>query len=507
MPRRFGKTIRANSKPMQPNNLFNNAVAHFSSTPIVTIATGATCAFLGDERSIREHLICDEAARTLRNAGHTVIHLFIDDNLDPLNFRQLRVAVNKDEALIERYKEWCGRPIAYLPDPWGCCESYAAHFEEQVLNRLHYVHCHPTLVRVSKLYERGLYAPAVRFVLQNADKVRAFLQDRFPQYTPEKLFWPICSHCSYIDSTRVESVQGEEVRVHCTRCEQISTQPLSSIAGKLNWKLDCAVRWPLLHIDAEAFSQPFMEPTAGSFPVAQALSQEFFQGHAIFPLNYGLIKMETKMGGKLLDALPPQMLRNLFVDQPVSDITLSRDLLVLTASRHHVLPSFTYLDFIKRILPIWLLTPHSLTWEQRELVKHGIAFGKEWLQAPIQPHLPQRTNIEETDVEVLGDLFELLKNAISLREQQVSAPSPSPLGDSEGELALQNQLEGIIDALGTSKKIALRRFRAIVGQEHGLPVSKLLLLLPLEYLSLLLYLIELFLKCPVETAPAIVDAL
>ncbi|PQV63290.1 tRNA synthetases class I (K) [Abditibacterium utsteinense] len=487
---------------MQINNLYHNAVAHFSNQPIVTIATGATCAFAGDERSIREHLISDEAARHLRNAGHTVIHLFIDDNLDPLNLRQLRVAVNKDESLIERCKAWCGRPIAHLPDPWGCCESYAAHFEEQVLNRLHYVHCHPTLVRVSKLYERGLYAPAVRFVLENPQKIRDFLQERFPQYTPEKLFWPICPVCDYIDSTRVESVQNGEVQVVCSRCEKTSAQPLDSLTGKLNWKLDCAVRWSFLRIDAEAFSQPFMEPTAGSFPVAQALSQEFFGGHSIFPLNYGLVKMENKMGGKLLDALPPQMLRNIFVDQPVSDINVSRDLLVLTASRHKVLPEFTYLEFIKRILPIWLLTPQDLTWEQRELVKHGIAFGKEFLQTPVQPHLPQRQHIEETDVDVLGDLLTLLKSAVSLREEPIEAPAHSPLGDSEGELELQKQIEDQIAAMGSSKKMALRRFRAIVGQEHGLPVSKLLLLLPLEYLNLLLYLIELFLKC---STPALAE--
>lgn len=487
---------------MQHNTLYKDVVEHFDSRPIVTIATGATCAFLGDERSIREHLVSDEAARHLRNAGHTVIHFFIDDNMDPLNARQLRVAVNKDPELIKRYESWCGRPIAYLPDPWGCCESYSAHFEEQMLNRLHYVDCHPTLIRVSKLYERGLYSPAIRTVLQNPGKIRAFLAAKFPQYTPEKLFWPICSSCNYIDSTSVEKVEGEDVFVCCTRCGQTGVQPLGSIAGKLNWKLDCAVRWALFHVDVEAFSQPYLEENVGSFHVAQALSQEFFGGHAVFPLNYGLVKMENKLGGQLLDALPPKLLRAVFVDSPVTDINLTRDSLVTAASRHEVLSGFSYLDFIKQVLPIWLLTPHALTWEQRELVKHGISFGKEFLQVEVHPHLPQREDIEAADAAVLDDLLALLHRSLEVREQHVGASSDSALGDSEAALELQNQLQAGIKNIGANKKAVLLRFRAIVGQEHGLPVAKLLLLLPPDYLKLLMYLIELFLKS--STSP--VDA-
>lgn len=482
---------------MQPNTFYRHIEEHFFFQPIITIATGATCAFLGDERSLREHLVSDETARHLRKAGHTVIHFLINDNLDPLNSRQLRVAVNKNPELIERYKSWCGRPIAYLPDPWGCCESYSAHFEEQLLNRLHYVNCHPTLIRVSKLYERGLYASSVRLVLENATRIRSFLQERFPQYIPEKLFWPICPSCEYINSTKVEEVEGENVKVSCTRCGNTSVESLGSIRGKLNWKLDCAARWPLFKVDAEAFSQPYMEPHVGSCLIAQALSQEFFGGHPVFPINYGLVRMENKMGGKLLDALPPAMLRGVFVDHPTGDITLSPELLVTTASRHEVLPGFTYLDFIKQLLPIWLLTPHALTWEQRELVKHGISFGKEFLQTEVHPHLPQREEIENADAEVLDDLLGVLKKSVSLRQQHVLTPADLALGNSNDALALQKQLQSCINEIGDNKKSVLLRFRAIVGQDHGLPFSKILLLLPLDYLDLLMYLIELFLKSSV----------
>src|SRR5688500_5040514 len=89
---------------------------HFRHQQVVTVAAGATCAYLGDERNLREFLVADEAACWLRRAGQTVVFFLIDDSLDPLNYRQLRVAVKKDEKLIERFKGWCGKPIAHLPD-------------------------------------------------------------------------------------------------------------------------------------------------------------------------------------------------------------------------------------------------------------------------------------------------------------------------------------------------------------------------------------------------------
>jgi hypothetical protein len=73
------------------------------------------------------------------------------------------------------------------------------------------------------------------------------------------------------------------------------------------------------------------------------------------------------------------------------------------------------LSFVKQVLPLWLLTPDSLTWPQRELVKHGVAFGKDFLQTHIRPHLPQRQYIEGEDHAVLSGLHELLQQTIEVR--------------------------------------------------------------------------------------------
>src|SRR4028119_945294 len=236
---------------MFTSSLYSEVLNQFADKHYITIATGATCAYLGDERNLREFLVADETARWLRRAGHAVVFFLIDDSMDPLKFNQLRVAVNKDEKLIEKYQHWCGKPISHLPDPWECHESYSDHFEEELLDRLHRLECHPTLIRTAKLYERGIYAPYVRLVLERHDEILGFLNTRFKGYQPEKLYWVLCPHCHYIHQTHIESIGKQDVKVHCAHCERNMEIPFDELQGKLNWKFDCAARWAMFNIDAE----------------------------------------------------------------------------------------------------------------------------------------------------------------------------------------------------------------------------------------------------------------
>jgi hypothetical protein len=460
---------------------YGDVAAKLAQRNVVTIACGTTCAYLGDERNLREFLVADETARHLHRAGHTVISLLIDDGMDPLTFAQLRVAVNKDPVLIERYQHWCGKPIARLPDPWGCCASFADHFEQELLARLHHLDCHPTLVRTAMLYERGVYAPYVHEVLERSDEIMRFLGERFKHYQPQKLFWVLCPKCGYIDNTHITAIAHRTVTCYCARCGQTMVIGFDDLQGKLNWKLDCAVRWAILNIDAEAFSKAYLEPQTGTFPIAQALSQAFFGGNPVVPLHYGLVQMNKQFSLKLLAALPPTILRSMLVDHPAADIMLTRDLVVTVASRFEVLPHMTYLDFVKQVLPVWLLTPTTLSGEQRALVAHGVAFKKHFLNEDAQLSFPHRAVLEGTQPDVAHALHTLVCQTLELREQA-----------DMGAEQFQQRMHGVISALGQRKSPVLRRLRLIVGQQQGLPASRLLFLLPVEYLQMLAYMLHLY---------------
>jgi lysyl-tRNA synthetase class I len=470
---------------MLSSSPYPDIVKQFKDQQVITIAAGATCAYLGDERNLREFLVADETARWLRRAGHTVIFMLIDDSLDPLNFRQLRVAVNKDEKLIDQYKHWCGKPISHLPDPWGCHETYAAHFEEELLTRLHRLDCHPTLVTTAKLYERGIYQPYVRLVLERYGEILEYLHTNFEGYRPEKLMWVLCPHCRYIHETAIEGIDSRRraLLTYCRCCEHISEIKFDELQCKLNWKLDCAVRWAYFKIDAEPFNKSYLEPQTGTFVVAQAICKEFFGGSDVKPIHYGLIQMDRKLSNTLLESLPSTVLRGMLVDRPTQDLKLTRDQVLTAASRYPVLQGITYLDFVKQILPMWLLTPHKLTPEQRELLSRGLAFSQNFMNTNVQLPLPTKEQIEVEQPAVLSRVQSLLGRVIRARQ--------------ETELTyeeFQKTLSGFIEHLGAHKGPTLHRLRILVGQEQGLPAGRFLFLLPLEYLRLLEYMVKLYVK-------------
>ncbi len=467
---------------MSSESSYGELLRRFQDQAVVTIAAGTTCGCLGDERNLREFLVADEAASVLRRAGHVVFFLLIDDSFEPLNGRQLRLAVGKDEAQIERYRHWCGKPIGSLPDPWECHESFAAHFEAELLERLHRLGCHPTLVSTGKLYARGVYARYVTTVLERSEEVRAVLNAHCHGYSPEKLLWVLCPHCATLDETRIERIGAGTVAFACDRCERHTTLPFDEVLGKLNWKLDCAARWQILQIDVEPFGKEYLDPLAGSFVVSRAFAQEFFGGRPVLPLPYGQVKMDRYCSYKLLEALPAGALRALFVDRPQTDIHLSRPFVLTAASRYEVAPQLTYLDFVKQLLPIWILTPERLTGPQRDLVTQGMAFSRYFLDSPIGFELPTRAAIQDEAPTVLDRLHTLLLRVVQLR-------ADSNLGCDDFHRLLQCDMA----LLGEQKKQVMHRLRLVTGQQKGLPASRFLFLMPLNYLQLLIDLLELHL--------------
>lgn len=467
---------------------YGEVLDRFADRHTVTVAAGATCAYLGDERNLREFLVADEIARVLRRAGHIVSFLLIDDSLDPLNIRQLRVAVNKDPELIEKFSPWCGKPISQIPDPYNCHESFAEHFEEQLLARLNRLGANPTLVSTAKLYERGRYAPFVRTVLERHDEIVAYLEQTFPAYRPDKLFWPLCPRCRFLDGTRLTGTRNGCAQFSCDRCNSTEEVPFDEVEGKLNWKLDCAVRWVLLGVDIEPFGKSYLEPTAGSFFVAKAIAQRFFgmSKQGVTPFQYGAVGMERQWSMKLIDGLPSEMLRSMMVSRPATDFNISRDQIVSQASRHQVEPDLNYLDFVRQVLPMWLLTPENLSARQRDLVAHGVSFSDTFLNSPARLHLPTRTEVEGEKPEVLRGVHALLARTIELRTEEGKTTRE------EFEPLIKDSMK----VLGALKGPCLHRLRTLVGQQQGLPVARFLLSLPIGYLRTVEFLLELSLRHP-----------
>jgi hypothetical protein len=142
----------------------------------------------------------------------------------------------------------------------------------------------------------------------------------------------------------------------------------------------------------------------------------------------------------------------------------------------------TYLDFVKQLLPMWLLAPDKLTPQQRDYVAHGVSFGRHFLNTEIRLHLPGRAQFEGERPGVLSGMKLLLARIIKLRQET-----------QEWE-EFQSPTQQLIESLGTHKGPILHRLRLVVGQEQGLPAARFLFTLPLDYLELVEYLLDLQLQ-------------
>src|SRR3989338_5526317 len=184
-------------------------------TRSITIGTGITSSHLGDERNLREFVLADSIVQYLRSCNNNVVFLLFDDSYDPLNFRQLRVAVNKDEKLIKELEQYCGMPIKYIPDPFKCHDSYSSHFQAEILERFRDLNIFPNIIDSYSSYESGLYDFAKKIVFTQIDEIKTFLKKKFPSYNMKKIYWPLCPNCKKLDMAEIIKIQEKEIFVHC----------------------------------------------------------------------------------------------------------------------------------------------------------------------------------------------------------------------------------------------------------------------------------------------------
>lgn len=442
--------------------------AHFEGQHIVSIAAGTTCAYYGDGRDIRDFLVAANAVEVLRKAGHIVHFFLFDDNLDPLQYRQLKVAVDKDPVLLEKFAPYCGQPIAHIPSPYGDYESFSQHFQRRLMKRLSSLGCQPNLISASMLYSNGAYLPFTEQIIEKEPEIREFLKAEFPGYTLDRLYHPICPLCSRIDSTRLVSHDAHSSAVHCTNCGVTHDVQRGHLQGKLSWKIDLALRWWVFNIDAEPFTKRYLEPVAGSFAIALSLSRRFFGPAAVSPILVGMVHFESKSYSPFIDCLPSATLVKMFTDRWGSDLRITNDRLVLEAGRTPVYEGESFLNVVKRHVPVWALNPLQQDSEIFDLLKRGKRFGQTYLEEELGGESLDLSILDRASDNELIALVDVLGSTLLFRAEH------KQYEDFDG---LIRPVTDSFDVVWSSATVVLRN---VLGQTRGLPGRRLLYHLPLE---------------------------
>ena len=451
-------------------------------TPLV-IATGFTSAYLGDERSLREFVVGDHVTKNIQREGENAVLYLINDSYDPLNERQLRVAVNKEEKLIKQFKKYCGQPIAEIPDPFGCHASYAEHFVDALVQRLRGLDIHPVVIDTYKAYKTGHYDDYIKTTFENYDQIQTVLAEKFDSYSMKNLFRVQCPNCACLDATHINKVSGDQVVFNCEGCATTHTQQVEELNGKLSWKVDCAARWNLYGVDKEIFSKAHIDEL-GSLAISSFISEQFFGGVAPEPIKYGAVNISQDMSYRLLEILPPQMFKKLFTEHITRDITLNRETVENYCRKYLIRPDMSYVDFINQELPLLAIrdvnlgncvggtcTPCSDI-DLRSLIEFGNRYSGFYYHKEHSVSLADAEHIHNTDKATVKMAQNFILYSLSVRDSETD----------------EDKVKFLITRYLQQHKEKSRVYpylRRVFGQQGGPVVSTLLATLPYGYLNLI----------------------
>ncbi|QDX40480.1 lysine--tRNA ligase [Salarchaeum sp. JOR-1] len=293
-------------------------------------------------------------AEVLRERGHDVRQIFTSDDRDPLRKLPRKLAdldgeiVDLGDVNAGALGTNLGHPYTAIPDPFGCCDSYGAHFSSLIEDSAELMGIPVEMVSNTALYESGEFEDATRHVLANADLAREVLaqyQDKVDEsYVP---FNPVCENCGKITETvRDIDADGGTVEYECTDldagdrviegCGHRGTASLRD--GKLPWRFEWPAQWQVLGVDFEPFGKDHAE---GSWPSGVDIVETVFEGEPPVPMVYEWFTLNGEpfsssegnviLVSDVLDLVERDVLRYFFTKEPkkARDFSTERiDLLV-----------------------------------------------------------------------------------------------------------------------------------------------------------------------------------
>ena len=445
------------------------------------VATGFTTALLGDERTLREFVVGDHMRERVSGRGRTAVLILINDSYDALSEGQLRIGVNKDPGMFERYRSFCGRPIAEVPDPFECHESYAAHFADAWKERLHRLGIHPIVIDTYQAYRRGHYAPFLRTTFENHREIQNALATRFQDFTLRSVYRPQCPHCLCVDATRLQGIEAGLMRFDCERCGHGATSEIAEVRGKLSWKLDCAARWNLYGVDLEVFSKVHVAER-GTLSVSRFISQEFFGGRIPVSVTYGQVLIDREVSHHLLEILPPAVLRKLLLTDLRRDLLLTRDYVENFCQKTHVIAGMSFVDYVRRELPRRAMrrdhgalvngASSGFDLDDPALIAHALAFARFFYGRDHELRYPDVAAVASLDPATTRTLLDLVRYALSLREGETL---DAGITERIRSYMLQNP----------GGKASYHALRQLFRQPQGPSAAGLLASAPLDYLRLM----------------------
>lgn len=240
-----------------------------------------------------------------------------------------KIPANVQAVVGDAYDKYIGCPYVDIPDPWGCHENYAKHFEEEFLKGIE-----PFGIKLDCRYQADMYRSGkYRDDLIHALRMRGEIFDILDSFktkdkskSPEELqaehdaerekYYPVsifCPEC-HTDFTTITSVNEDctEAEFECRCGHKGHFNFLENFNCKLGWKVDWAMRWKYEQVDFEPGGKDHSAPT-GSYNNSKVIAKKIYNYDAPIYQGYEFIgikgvagKMSSSSG---LNLTPDTMLK------------------------------------------------------------------------------------------------------------------------------------------------------------------------------------------------------
>lgn len=282
------------------------------------IATGITPSGNIHVGNMREVVTADAIFRAIKESGKTARLIYVADTYDPL--RTLY------PFLPTVCRKYVGKPLSEIPDPFGCCGSYAEHYLRPFSDSLHDLDIKLEVYRADEMYKNGLYTEATKVALERRDVIANIIES----VSKRKLsadwspFNPLCGQCRRISAAQIikHVPARNSVQYRCL-CGGEGTADYSRGEGKLAWRVDWPARWKILGVTIEPFGKDHAV-AGGSYDTGKRISEEVYGYCAPLAVPYGHIhlkgrgKMSSSKGvtisiGDMLESAPADVLRYVII--------------------------------------------------------------------------------------------------------------------------------------------------------------------------------------------------
>ncbi|MEM2991319.1 MAG: lysine--tRNA ligase [Halobacteria archaeon] len=227
---------------------------------------------------------------------------------------------------IARLERYIGMPYVLVPDPFGCCENWARHFNSVWLDGVRALGVEIENFNNDDLYREGKFQEVIIEIfskIEVAREIMARYQTNLPHsYIP---YMPICNNCGRITATPLSfNLETLTVKYSCETKTLAGEFEISGCGykgetafseGKLPWRFEWPGQWKIFQVDMEPFGKDHFE---GSWPSGQEIARRILKIAPPIPFVYEFFlvngaKMSTRHGNvyiaqDLLKLVEPEVL-------------------------------------------------------------------------------------------------------------------------------------------------------------------------------------------------------